>query len=377
MDKNTAELLQEMIDIKKNTRSAIENKGVSMVGGMKTYPTSIDEIRQEVTGLAYDFTRAGWLPSNSSLWSQREAQYINEALNYSSLMWGSYGDYENWSTGYVAGFDVTGAVRPPGWTKLVIAPNILNYEKDRILVNENWVTCGLFAFCSTLRYVPTFDTSRTTHMNNMFQACSSLSHAPYLDTSNVTTMDNMFYNCRGLIDVPLYNTSNVTNMGAMFDGCTFLESIPQLDTANVKDMNRMFYNCSKLRTIPQFDTSNVKDMNRMFYGCSELKSIPKLNADSLKVTAMMFEGCHKLADFGGFENLKISITIDYVTGTRMTNLSKQSVLNVIDGLYDWATNPDNLSQSEWDTTPTITGALRVNLSNNEIAIATNKGWTLK
>ena len=377
MDKNTAELLQEMIDIKKNTRSAIENKGVSIVGGMKTYPTSIDEIRQEVTGLAYDFTRAGWLQSESDAVSQKEAQYVNDALNYSSLMWGSYGNFENWPTGYVAGFDVTGAVRPPGWKELVIAPNIINYEKDRILVTGNWVTCGLFAFCYKLRYVPTFDTSRTTHMNNMFQACSLLSYAPYLDASNVTNMNDMFYNCRGLIYVPLYNTSNVTYMNGMFDGCNFLEAIPQFDTSNVVEMNRMFYNCTSLTSIPQLDTSNVKLMEWMFYGCSDLESIPKLNANSLHWTTNMFEGCGNLTNFGGFENLKISITIDYVTGTRMTNLSKQSVLNVIDGLYDWVGNPQGLDQSKWDTNPTVTGVLRVNLTDEEIAVATNKGWTLR
>lgn len=350
MDKNTAELLQEMIDIKKNTRSAIENKGVSIVGGMKTYPASIDEIRQEVTGLEYDFTRAGWLPSNSSSWSQREAQYINEALNTSSLMWGSYGDYENWQqhTQYPEG-----KARPTNWTNLVVAPNIINYEKDKPLMNGSYVTCGLFSLCYRLRYVPTFDTSRTTKMNDMFRLCTSLVFAPYLDTSQVDDMSSMFANCYGLVDIPLYTTSNVTDMSGMFEGCELL------------------------KTIPQFDTSNVKDMNRMFYGCSELKSIPKLNADSLKTTAMMFEGCHKLTDFGGFENLKISITIDYVSGTRMTNLSKQSVLNVIDGLYDWVDNPQGLDQSKWVTNPTVTGALRVNLSSSDIMVATNKGWTLR
>ena len=351
MDKNTAELLQEMIDIKKNTRSAIENKGVEIVGGMKTYPAAVSDIPQEITGLEYDFTRAGWLPSMSAEWSNAETKYLTDSLNYTSLMWGNYGNYMNWPDGYE--FERYGAKRPPGWNKLVIAPNILNFELNRTLVDGSYITGGLFKWCYALRYVPTFDTSRTTYMNNWFHLCTSLVFAPYLDTSNVTNMYSMFYNCYSLVSIPLYNTSKV------------------------KDMGYMFYNCYLIESIPQFDTSNVENMNQMFYGCNRLKSIPKLNANSLKKAVDIFYGCGDLTDFGGFENLKVSVAIDYVVGGRMTNMSKQSVLNVIDGLYDWVGNSQGLDQSEWDTNPTITGALRVDLTDDEIAVATNKGWTLR
>ena len=37
MNTTTADLLQQMIDIKKDTRSAIAGKGVTIVGGMETY----------------------------------------------------------------------------------------------------------------------------------------------------------------------------------------------------------------------------------------------------------------------------------------------------------------------------------------------------
>lgn len=351
MNTTTAELLQQMIDIKRETRTAISNKGVSIVGGMETYPTAIDGIKQEVTGLAYDFTRAGWLQSDSDAVSQREAQFINDSIDYTALMWQNYGDYDQWPNTYYDGENYK--VRPSGWSKLVVAPNIINYENEYPLYNGTYITGGLFSLCSNLRYVPTFDTSNSVNMNNMFALCYSLSFAPYLDTSNVTNMSSMFRHCTCLVDVPLYTTSKVTDMSYMFEGCELLTTIPQLNT------------------------SNVTNMRYMFNDCANLVSLPKLNANNLKQTLSIFDGCSSLTEFGGFENLKVSISIDTVTGTRVTKLNKQSILNVIDGLYDWVTNPQGLNQSEWDESPTITGALRVSLTNAEIAIATNKGWTLR
>jgi surface protein len=141
-------------------------------------------------------------------------------------------------------------------------------------------------------------------------------------------------------------------------------------------MQEMFEDCEFLTSIPQFDTSKVTNMKQMFYGCMRLVSLPKLNANNLKQTLFIFEKCYSLTEFGGFENLKVSLMVDPAAGTRVTKLNKQSILNVIDGLYDWVTNPQGLNQSEWDESPTITGALRVSLTDEEIAIATNKGWTL-
>jgi surface protein len=351
MNTTTAELLQQMIDIKKDTRASIESKGVEIVGGMVTYPEAIDEIKQEVTGLAYDFTRAGWLPSNSDAMSQREAQFINDSIDYTAVMWQNYGDYNKWPETYNDG--KLCKIHPSGWRKLVVAPNIVNYEKIYPFYNRTYITGGLFSLCSNLRYVPTFDTSNSTKMNNMFALCYSLSFAPYLDTSNVTDMDSMFRYCTCLVDVPLYNTSKV------------------------EDMSNMFQYCELLSTIPQFDTSSVTNMRYMFQDCANLFSVPKLNANNLKQALAIFDGCSSLTEFGGFENLKVSLDVDFVTGTRKTKLNKQSMLNIIDGLYDWTTNPQGLNQSEWDESPTITGALRVSLTNEEIAIATNKGWVLR
>lgn len=200
---------------------------------------------------------------------------------------------------------------------------------------------------------------------------------PLIDTSNVTSMYSMFYHCENLISIPQLNTSNVTSMSNMFYSCYSLTTIPLIDTNNVTNMSHMFQDCSYLTTIPQLDTSNVTSMDYMFYRCNNLISIPQL--DLSKVTNVrMFLSCRALTTLGGFQNLGMaymtnqsanysSYTLDLSTSPKLTH---DSLMNVINGLYDIKTkgcNPQRL----------ILGSTNLaKLTAEEIAIATNKGWTV-
>lgn len=319
MNTSTAELLQQMIDIKRETRTAISNKGVSVVGGMETYPTAIDEISQIFAGTEIDFTRAGWLKSDSDRQNQVESGYINEALQYSNLMWRLYGDYLNWD-------DYTYYDRrlAPDWSdKLVIAPMIVNYELDKPSYGAP------FTHCHSLRYVPPFDTSRTTDFSEFFYSCQSLIYAPLLDTSKGTNFFNMFWYC------------------------------------------------TSLTSIPQYDTSNAEDVRQMFAGCSMVKSIPKLNFSKVKQANALLSRCDSLEYLGGFEGMKSDIDMH-----DSKVLTRESIINVIDNVYDWQSNPDNLNYRDWGDGYmvhylTIYVRLKDILSDDDIARATNKGWTIR
>lgn len=180
------------------------------------------------------------------------------------------------------------------------------------------------------------DTSSVTKMDNMFNNCSNFITIPQLNTSNVTSMRYMFASCVNLDTIPQLDTSNVTRMDSMFSGCKFLTSIPQLDTSNVNNMNRMFQYCSKLTTIPQLDTSSVNDMNLMFGGCSSLKSI--------LMTGM-------------------KVSFDISSSTKFEESDLVTILNNLATLTSTASlkmGSTNLAK----------------LTDDEKAIATNKGWTL-
>ena len=201
---------------------------------------------------------------------------------------------------------------------------------------------------------------------------------PQLDTSNVTNMNSMFSGCRNLISIPQLNTSNVTNMSNMFNGCKLITTIPLMDTSNVTYMAYMFASCNNLISIPLMDTSKVTGMNSMFYSCGNLISIPQLNLSKVTNAWQMFLYCMALTTLGGFQNLgmaysaNISANYSYYTLNLSTSpkLTHDSLMNVINGLYDIKTKGCNPQQL-------ILGSTNLaKLSSEEVAIATERGWSV-
>ena len=262
-----------------------------------------------------------------------------------------------------------------------------------------------FENCENLSTIPQFNTSKVNSMYSIFSGCKNLSTIPLLDTSNVTDMRAAFENCENLSTIPLLDTSNVENMQYTFSECTSLTSIPPLNTTKVTNVGNMFYKCSSLTTIPPLDFSNVTSIGWLFNSCSELISLPDLNLskvtkffDSSYVYGWLYS-CSKLQSIGvidcdsvtdiryvlggtnnnlthlgGFRNLgKTSSLTGTNTNYFMTyapNLTYQSIMNVLNLLYDRAAN--GLSN--------LTLKLHSNhmalLSDEDKLVAVNKGWTL-
>lgn len=222
-------------------------------------------------------------------------------------------------------------------------------------------------------------------MGSMFYGCTSLTSIPQLDTSSVTYMSSMFSSCSDLISIPQLDTSNVTSTSYMFNGCTSLTSIPQFDTSKVTSMSSMFNRCTSLTTIPQLDTSKATSVSGIFDYCSSLISLPELDFGSVKrgststYSDSPFYGSYpNLTTLGGFKNLKSAFKSGFLEN--MPNLTVDSLMNVINGLYDWVTNPDGLDPYDYQTDEQQVlkfGSTNLNkLTSSQKAVATDKGWTL-
>ena len=155
-------------------------------------------------------------------------------------------------------------------------------------------------------------------------------------TSDVTDMNNMFSDCSKLTSIPLFNTINVIDMNNMFYHCSSLTSIPSLDTSKVINTSYMFYNCSKLTSVPSLDTSKVGNMYGMFYNCSSLETIHMIN---------------------------IGTDLDIHYSTKFT---REALLEII----------GNLKTVTTTMTLTMGSTNLAKLTDEDKAIATNKGWTL-
>lgn len=201
-----------------------------------------------------------------------------------------------------------------------------------------------------------------------------------LNTENTLYMESMFSNCSNLLTIPLINTSNVVNFRYMFYYCSNLLTIPLIDTSNGVDFSNIFAECPNLLTIPQIDTSNVVSMSNMFYKFSandcKLESIPPL--DCSKVTNMgSYFGYQSymrtvLTDVGGWINLKCNWNDGYGLNT-CPNLTYESCINILNGLYDFTGNGETPNSSQ--------GKLKVSQNfistvGDEISIGLNKGWTI-
>ena len=214
--------------------------------------------------------------------------------------------------------------------------------------------------------------SNNTSAQGYFMGDRKLVYCPKIDTSKVTDMYGMFYGCRRLTLLPFLDTGNVTTMSEMFSFCSSLTTIPLLDTSNVTDMNNMFSFCSSLKTIPLLDTGNVTNMSLMFYNCSKLESLPLL--DFGKVTKIShffdYDEINTLTDLGGFKDLKIDWN-DYNGLYACPNLTYESIRNVIEQLYDFRSNGSSITR----TLQIHPNAMAL-LSDEDKALATNKGWVL-
>ena len=143
------------------------------------------------------------------------------------------------------------------------------------------------------------------------------------------------------------------------------------------DATYMFYRYL-LNELPQIDTSNVTNMSYMFSSCTNLTTIPQLNGEKLTSVASTFVNCRSLENFNGIINLgQAYLTTQsanyYNYGLNLsacTNLTYDSLMNVINSLYDIATLGVKSQQL-------ILGDTNLaKLTEEEIAIATNKGWSV-
>ena len=186
-----------------------------------------------------------------------------------------------------------------------------------------------------------------------------------LDTLNFTfpsetNLESMCYMCYNLKKINMSNmiSENISNCYMTFSSCSKLETIIFPDDIGTKfgatNIAQMFRNCTNLTTLPLINASNVINIYWLFY---QTKNITNL---------------------GGFRNLgeayltTQSANYKYYTLdlSPCSLLTKQSIINVLNNLYDIASKGCN-------TQSIILGSTNIaKLTEDEIAIATNKGWTV-
>ena len=159
----------------------------------------------------------------------------------------------------------------------------------------------------------------------------------------LTTCADMFHDCSGLTSINLSNfdTSNVTTMNCMFGSSS---NLTELDLSN-------------------FDTNKVYNMMSMFSLCKNLTSLNMNNCDVSNVTNMinMLNGCNSLVNFQAPKNISTDFNVQDCIA-----LSHDSLMSIINNLATVTGKTLTLSSTNF-----------TELSEEEKAIATGKGWILE
>ena len=166
---------------------------------------------------------------------------------------------------------------------------------------------------------------------------------------------------RANINVATTTRLRIADYGIYLANSTFTEIPDIIDFEGVTNFTYMFSYCHNLTTVRKIDTSSALIMDRMFWDCGNLVSIEELDASSCDSMVHIFRSTGNLANFGGFVGLKCDLMLD------RTILTHDSLMNVINKAADVTASPATL---------TLGSTLLAKLSDEEKAVATNKGWIL-
>ncbi len=148
-----------------------------------------------------------------------------------------------------------------------------------------------------------------------------------------------------------------------FDDTNFCPVYPIKCSNGTTPGRYIFYNSSGITDTKVEIVANSTNVDYCFHGCSNLVTIPKLTVTETTVFNSTFNGCTALVE------IRIGGTIGKNISFSYSPLTVKSMKSVIEHLKDY---------SGTDTTPTLTfRADRENmLTDEEKAVAINKGWTL-
>ena len=239
--------------------------------------------------------------------------------------------------------------------------NFITFPVNRLDFTSVTSVENLFVNCYRLTSLNNVSFPNATNLAYGFCECTNLTNVDGLDAPKANNLKSIFDGCTKLVAVNSnFNAHNINRTASMFNGCINLISVNGLDTASVTDVDRMFANCDNLTTIGPLDFSSAA-----------------LNIDTMfKLSLLLVLG--KMENLGGFINLGKAYSITEIANNpeyrlvirNSDNITHESLMNIITNLYNIADKGCNTQILNFGRT------LSGKLNSDEIAIATNKGWTI-
>lgn len=196
------------------------------------------------------------------------------------------------------------------------------------------------------------DYGNRTNYERAFLRWSAEGIKPYY-SMHPTNCSYMFYNASK-------NNDNTFDMAARFENLGIV-----LDTSQATTLDWMFYSNDKITRIPVINTTSATNLNSVFYG-TKAHTIDKviLKEDGSQTFSNTFAYCANLKEI----RIEGKIGNNFQIGNNSV-LSVESMLSIFDALL-------NYKDSGTTHTCSLGSKNLAKLTNEQKAIATEKGWTL-
>lgn len=204
----------------------------------------------------------------------------------------------------------------------------------------------------------------------------------FIDTSLMSRLTSTFINNSKLkyLDVSGWDISNVTDLGQLFRSCSRLKTIKGIEnwnTSKVTNMAQVFAACSSLSEL-DIANWNVTSVTSMWYMFQNLNltslDLSKWSVPNLTNVSEMFKSNPKLKSLIGNRTIEevLENNIGCLNGLKVslklsdTAADRASLRAIINGL----------AKVETTQILTLGAKLRAKLTEEDIAIAANKGWSI-
>ena len=215
---------------------------------------------------------------------------------------------------------------------------------------------------ATISEIPDIDTTNCEDFGYMFAECPNIETASIgadkIGLNSATSLEAMFALCTSLLSASVTNIPlSCTTLADLFDGCTSLGQIQVSgNTTNILSTATMFRYCHA-STYPLFDTSSVTNMSGMFAG-SAVVTVPAYDCTNVTNFSNIFDSCTLMTSMN---MTNIGANLDISAGTFSQSALNTIILNLRQVvLKTLVLGADNMSR----------------LTQAQITIATDKGWTL-
>lgn len=194
---------------------------------------------------------------------------------------------------------------------------------------------------------------------------SKLENIPELDLLNVSNARFMFGESN-IKNIYIQNTYNIEDAKGMFSNSKVInvnnENGANLTLFACKDISYLFSGCTSLTNINELNiTDDCTSITYAFENCTNLIELPLIDCRGVLDATGVVSGCTSLTNVGGFDGITVSLNLG-----DCPSLTHDSLMNII----------NHLGLTEDGVLTIHVNGLDL-LTNDEIAIALIKGWTIE